>query len=285
LILNCIMGDKNDRHTLRLSILKGIYNCYSETNICGDIYLKVLQFALETNQDYLVIPELDNIEKIIQDWNLTNVRKRELYQIAVRMISSKDPQKAMKFIHGYLSSIDGDFINYANIIKENLLYLIKNDNIFCYGSLVDLPSIKSLETDPLYQLFQLLTSGEYSQLINYCNTANQYLQDEGIDVEKLKYKFRVIRLSEVASTKDILQYEEIANALSIDIDEVESWVIRAISKKLLVCKLDQLENRVLITKAIPRIYKRGNWEELERKVDSWKNNLQSLLQTLNTNNF
>jgi len=54
-------------------------------------------------------------------------------------------------------------------------------------------------------------------------------------------------------------------------------------KKLLVCKLDQLEHRVLITKAIPRIYKRQNWEELGRKVESWKNNLQSLLQSLNSN--
>jgi len=93
------MSEKNDRNALRLSILKGIHYCYSETNIRGDIYLKVLQFALETNQDYLVIPELDNIEKIIQDWDLT--KKRELYQIAIRMISTKDPQKAMKFIHGF----------------------------------------------------------------------------------------------------------------------------------------------------------------------------------------
>jgi len=63
-----------------------------------------------------------------------------------------------------------------------------------------------------------------------CTKDNQFLQSEGVDIEKLIFKFRIIRLSELANSKDILKYEEIAKALSIGIDDVETWVIRAISK-------------------------------------------------------
>jgi len=51
-------------------------------------------------------------------------------------------------------------------------------------------------------------------------------------------------------------------------------------KKLINCKLDQLESRVIIGKALPRTFNRENWIGLNKKVESWKNNLNGLLQVL-----
>jgi len=280
-ILDNIVRDKTDRSALRISLLKGIYNCYAETIHNVQLYKTVLQYAYETGQVYLVLPELDNIERVINAWGCPNEEKIEFYLLAINMISKNDPLKTMNFIIGLLSSMEKDFDKYSIIIKENLLYLIKNENIFYYGSLVDIPAIQSLEKEcnPLHNLFKLLISGDYNQFAEFCKN-NQFLQSEGVDVTKLLIKFRIIRLSELANTKDILTYDEIANSLSIQHDDVETWVIRTISKKLISCKLDQFESRVIIRKAVPRTFNKENWISLNRKVENWKNNLSGLLQAL-----
>jgi len=233
-ILNCIVCDKSDRCSLRLSLLKGIFNCYADTSHKVDLYMMVLQYATQTNQVYLISSELDNIEKVIQEWELPNDKKIELYLLAINILISSQSINATKFIQSFLSSIESDFNKYTSNIKENVLFLIKNDNIFCYGSLVDLPAVHFLETEynPLFTLLKLLISGEYSDLEKFCTNNNQFLLDEGVDREKLLNKFRIIRLAELASAKDILKYEEIAQSLFIDIDDVETWVIRTISKKI-----------------------------------------------------
>jgi len=115
-------------------------------------------------------------------------------------------------------------------------------------------------------------------MIQFCNNNKEFLEKEVLNKDDLLFNFRVLRFSELASTKDELHYEEVSKALSVELDDVEYWVIQAISKNIVSCNLDQLENKIHIRKALPRIYGEKNWIDLNNKIESWKNNLTNLKQ-------
>jgi len=71
---------------LRLSLLKGLFNWFPDLDFKTILYNTVLEYSLETNQVYVTYQEVDNIERIIEDWELDSNKSRELYSLAIRML-------------------------------------------------------------------------------------------------------------------------------------------------------------------------------------------------------
>jgi len=119
-------------------------------------------------------------------------------------------------------------------------------------------------------------------MIQFCNNNKEFIEKDGLNNDDLLFNFRVLLFSELASTKDVLHYEEVSKTLSVELDDVEYWVIQAISKNIVSCNLDQLESKIHIRKALPRTYSEKNWISLNTKIEAWKNNLNNLKQYIIT---
>jgi len=115
-------------------------------------------------------------------------------------------------------------------------------------------------------------------MIQFCNNNKEFLDKDGLNKDDLLFNFRVLRFSELATTKDVLHYEEVSKILSVELDDVEYWVIQAISKNIVSCNLDQLESKIHIRKALPRTYTEKDWISLNNKIEAWKNNLNNIKQ-------
>ena len=53
-------------------------------------------------------------------------------------------------------------------------------------------------------------------------------------------------------------------------DEVETWVIQAIGKKLIDAQIDQLNERVTVLKCARTTFGNGQWVELQQQLNAWK---------------
>ena len=60
------------------------------------------------------------------------------------------------------------------------------------------------------------------------------------------------------------------DALGVEEGEVEVWVVRAIGKKLLEARIDQMRRTVAVTKCMQRTFSTAQWRALLAQLGAWK---------------
>jgi len=68
--------------------------------------------------------------------------------------------------------------------------------------------------------------------------------------------------------------------LQINENDVEVWVITAISENLIAAKMDQLKRIVLITRSLQRVFTKSQWKQLSESLNTWKSNVKMIMDTL-----
>jgi translation initiation factor 3 subunit M len=115
-----------------------------------------------------------------------------------------------------------------------------------------MPAVAQLEKDEKYQLvYELLKIFLTQRLDSYLEfqSANSaLLKGYGLVHEDCITKMRLMSLLDLSSRcAGEIPYHAIIDALKINDDEVEYWIVKAISCKILDCKVDQL-NQVIIVR-------------------------------------
>lgn len=60
------------------------------------------------------------------------------------------------------------------------------------------------------------------------------------------------------------------DALAVGEGDVEVWVVRAIGKKLLEARIDQMRRTVAVTKCMQRTFSSAQWRALLAQLGAWK---------------
>ncbi|KAJ3749300.1 PCI domain-containing protein [Lentinula detonsa] len=77
-----------------------------------------------------------------------------------------------------------------------------------------------------------------------------------------------------------LSYTKIAEAIQVDVSEVEKWVIDVIRAGLLSGKLSQNTQTLHIIRPMARSFEREQWQALEQRLLAWKSGLSSVLDVV-----
>jgi len=154
------------------------------------------------------------------------------------------------------------------------------EKITLFGKINDLPSVKSLATT--YPLLSELLSSIYNfkSFKKFVNDNGNFLQSENLNVDLLTERSRLCTLVNFCALRERVTYSEIAALIDVDIEEVERWVVRANSKKLMRAQLDQLEQVIVVVRAIPVSYNKETWEFLLERTRAWRSNLESLSKAI-----
>jgi translation initiation factor 3 subunit M len=64
------------------------------------------------------------------------------------------------------------------------------------------------------------------------------------------------------------------------LDEVETWVVHAITVGLIDARMDQLSKTVTVTRSVKREFTTTQWKELKDRLDGWANNISSMLKSI-----
>jgi hypothetical protein len=90
---------------------------------------------------------------------------------------------------------------------------------------------------------------------------------------------KILSLCSLAADQEEIPYSSVAQALQLSSeDQVESWVIAAVSSGLLAAKMDQLQRKVLVERSIVRKFDIEQWKALQTELTLWKNNVRGILE-------
>jgi len=108
------------------------------------------------------------------------------------------------------------------------------------------------------------------------------LKSVGISHDECLKKIRFLSLATLASENHEIPYSLVAETLNIPEEDVETWIILAISAGLIEAKMDQLRNIVVISRCTQRVFTIAQWKQLSDRLRVWKDNVRGLLHVVRT---
>ncbi|KAE9590317.1 hypothetical protein Lal_00027979 [Lupinus albus] len=91
----------------------------------------------------------------------------------------------------------------------------------------------------------------------------------------------LVDLSSVGSGQ--ILYELMKDTLQINDDEVEQWVVKAITAKLIVCKMDQMNKVIIVSHHTDCVFSQHQWQTLRTKLVTWRGNIGNVMSTIQAN--
>nr|GEV10594.1 eukaryotic translation initiation factor 3 subunit M-like [Tanacetum cinerariifolium] len=263
-----IAQQTNDKPALRLKILFNLYNLLENPYCRFQVYMNALMLALAGKD------------------------QRELFLAIAKVLKEhkSTPKETLKFLTKYLATFSGEDAN-AMEAKEEAAYTIiefvKSPDMF-QSDLLEMPVVAQLEQDAKYALvYQLLKIFQTQRLDAYLafQTANsELLTSHGLLHEECVAKMRLLSMVDLASDESgQIPYSLIKDTLQIEDDEVELWVVKAITAKLIDCKIDQMNQVIRVSRYTERVFGPRQWQALREKLATWKNNIANVITTIQAN--
>ncbi|KAK9272559.1 hypothetical protein L1049_002933 [Liquidambar formosana] len=94
---------------------------------------------------------------------------------------------------------------------------------------------------------------------------------------------RLMSLVDLSNECGQIPYALIEDTLRINDDEVELWVVKAITAKLIDCKMDQMNQIVIVSRCSERMFGQHQWQTLRTKLATWRGNIANVISTIQAN--
>jgi translation initiation factor 3 subunit M len=133
----------------------------------------------------------------------------------------------------------------------------------------------------LLKVFQEGKLDEYHSFLNAHGGEAKVLQPYGLSSETCIRQMRILSLCSLAAEHEEIPYSVVAKTLLLpSVDEVESWVIAAVSSGLLSAKMDQLQQKVMVERCVVRRFDTEQWKRLQSRLKVWKENVGGVINGL-----
>eukprot|EP01113_Clastostelium_recurvatum_P023320 TRINITY_DN2786_c0_g1_i1.p1 TRINITY_DN2786_c0_g1~~TRINITY_DN2786_c0_g1_i1.p1 ORF type:complete len:423 (-),score=106.42 TRINITY_DN2786_c0_g1_i1:67-1314(-) len=293
---DAITSVTNDKPLLRLKMLTSIFYTLDSNDENSnawkyDTFMAIAKYAADSNNGELIVPKLKELDRWLAEWKASQDQIRRTYKIVRQILLSTTPPRplaAHKIQVKYLTTLSKEEANNPATSSEyeaEAVSLakdaIKLDEIHQLDHLLQLESVKLLEKHAthsvLYDLLRIFASEKYEQYQQFISKHPGYLESIGLREEDSRRKMRLLSLASLGAESEEVPYNLIAQTLHISEDEVETWIISAISAKMIDAKINQLRRVVIISYCVQRVFTQQQWKQLGTKLDAWKTNIKQLL--------
>ncbi|XP_015692082.2 eukaryotic translation initiation factor 3 subunit M-like [Oryza brachyantha] len=285
----------DDKPALRLKVLFSLYNLLGSPYGKAFVYKKALDLAAAAKAADFIIPTFKNIDSFVSDWGIGKLEQRDLFLVAARILKDHKGmnKEYLNFLNKYLSTFDGSD-NDADAIadaKEEavaaIIEFVKSSDLY-QCDLLNMPAVAQLEKDEKYQLvyelLKIFLTRRLDSYLEFQSANSALLKGYGLVHEECITKMRLMSLLDLSShCAGEIPYNAIIDALKINDDEVEYWIVKAISCKILDCKVDQLNQVIIVSRHTERIFGMPQWQSLRAKLGVWRGNIASAINTIQAN--
>lgn len=288
-----IVQQPGDKPLLRLKIMFNLYNLLEDGYSQYYVYMKTLQLADSGKVAEHIIPSFKKIDNFLKEWNIGVQQQRELYLAISNILKdSKSPGKDLSnFLAKYLATFSAEdtaALSEAKATAEQaVIEFVKSPDVF-QCDLLDMPAVAQLEKDAksslLYQLLNIFLTQRLDSYMEFQAKNASALASYGLVHEDCVAKMRLLTLADLAAdgSREI-PYALIKDSLKINDDEVEHWIVKAVSAKLISCKMDQINEIVIVSHCSERVFGQNQWLSLRTKLGTWRENVANIIGTIQAN--
>lgn len=295
LIANKVTQQANDKPALRMKILFNLYNLLVNPYCRFYVYMKALDLAINGKATELVIPSFKKMDTFLREWNIGMEDQRKLFLAIANILkeskSRSSGKDSFKFLTRYLATLSNEDANAISEAKEEavnaVIEFVKSPDMF-QCDLLDMPAVAQLEKDGnlalVYELLKIFLTQKLDAYLEFHAANSTFLESHGLVHDDCITKMRLISLIDLASAESgQISFTLIKDTLKINDDEVETWVVKAITAKLIDCRMDQMNQTVIVSRCVERMFGQQQWLALRTKLGTWRGNIANVINTIQLN--
>ncbi|XP_057957828.1 uncharacterized protein LOC131150837 isoform X2 [Malania oleifera] len=283
----------SDKPALRLKIMFNLYNLLENPYSRHYVYMKALSLAINGKVTDHIVPSFKKIDNFLKEWNIDISDQRELYLTISNILkeNKSSAKDSFKFLTKYLATFSGEDAYTMNESKEEavraIVEFVKASDMF-QCDLLDMPAVAQLEKDPkyalVYRLLKIFLTQRLDAYLDFQAANSTLLKSYGLVHEDCITKMRLMSLVDLGSDESgQIPYCLLKDTLRINNDEVELWVVKAITAKLIDCKMDQMNEVVIVSRCTERVFGQHQWQDLKAKLTTWRVSIANVISTIQAN--
>lgn len=281
---------------LRLRLLMMLYNTFNNPSMPHRyrVFKHILDYAAKAGLFDQMLPYLEYLDSWMVDWedaedSLKLEDKHTLFwDLSTYMRALGKRVDAFLYLKRYAQLFHGckdeKQLTSAKVQDATVLLLkdavqlpsvIQFDDILAYETVKACAKGKQAK---LVELCTLFLNGDVKDLDNFHKKNAAVFKDHELAFDDAKAKMRLLTLATIVHGKSEISLAEVARALEESEDNVERWVVRALSDGVIDGRIDQMGQKVLVKSAFQREFAKAEWAYLDSKLTQWTENLENVIK-------
>mmetsp|Transcript_29158 Transcript_29158/g.68699 ORF Transcript_29158/g.68699 Transcript_29158/m.68699 type:complete len:389 (-) Transcript_29158:122-1288(-) len=276
---------------LRLKILSSVFSILEAHPKSQLTVLSALvSQATKTGQFHNISSQLERVDSLLEGWKADKADARKLHLVISQAAKQADkPLQAHEFLLKHLSTFQGgskaELDQASGAAKDVVVDAIAQPTVFHFDKYLQLDAVRHLENGgekAVLGLLGVFAREDVAGLAAFDKANPNLLKTLGLEQSACMEKMRLLSLCSLASKEEEVGYSQLASKMDVPEAEVERWVIKAISAKLIDAKMDQLRRVVIVKGSTDREFGQAQWGKLHGKLSAWETNVQQLLEVIRT---
>ncbi|XP_018423229.1 PREDICTED: eukaryotic translation initiation factor 3 subunit M isoform X2 [Nanorana parkeri] len=232
---------------------------------------------------FIDVTEEDQVRKWITDWNLSIDKKHTLLRLLYEALVTKRSDDAAKVMVELLGSYTDDNASQARVDAHKcIVRALKDPKTFLLDHLLALKPVKFLEGELIHDLLTIFVSAKLSSYVRFYQNNKDFIDSLGLSHEQNTEKMRLLTLMGMAVENKEISFDTIQQELQIGADDVEAFVIDAVKTKMVYCKIDQAQKKVVVSYSSHRTFGKQQWQQLYDILNTWKINVTKVKNSLHS---
>ncbi|KAJ3679790.1 hypothetical protein LUZ60_016068 [Juncus effusus] len=294
LISSKLVQHPDNKPALRLKMLFNLYNLLEDPTSRFAVYMKALELAGASKVTESVVASFKKMDSFLREWNIGKMDQRSLFLSVSNILKDNKSmgKESFRYLSKYLATFSGaaEDADAMSGAKEDavraILDFIKSPDIF-QSDLLEMAAVRQLEKDEkhgmLYELLKIFLTERLDAYLRFESASSAVVKGYGLVHADCVTKMRLMTLLNLSSLNYHIPYSLVRDTLQISDDEVEYWIVKAITSKILDCKLDQINQIVIVSRHTERVFGLTQWQSLRSKLALWRGNVASAISTIQAN--
>jgi len=283
-----IIEDTSPRTALKSKLLGHQFNCYQPSlPSTYTLLLNVLKLIKETGTMRYVNLDINQIGEWLEKWKCDVQEQRDIYRLLHEAFSAinqgeKAIQALVRLLKLYAENEGVDAKSDAHIC---VISHIAHPTIFVMDHLLDLHPIRALDGQLSHELLQIFVNGDLNDYIEFYNNNQDFVEKLAVTHEESLCKMRLLTLASMAQDCTEIEFAQLTDKLNLPLEDVEPFIIEAIASGLIKGKINEPEEKVLISSTINRTFKEAQWGMIKGRLELWHKNLTSIQDALKKGHY
>ncbi|XP_070618374.1 eukaryotic translation initiation factor 3 subunit M [Erythrolamprus reginae] len=275
---------EGERPSLRLQLLSNLFHGMDKnTPTRYTVYCSLLKVASSCGAVQYIPTELEQVRKWISDWNLNTEKKHTVLRLLYDALvdCKKISDSAAKVMVELLGSYTEDNASQARVDAHRcIVRALKDPNTFLFDHLLALKPVKFLEGELIHDLLTIFVSAKLASYVRFYQNNKDFIDSLGLLHEQNMAKMRLLTFMGMAVENKDVSFDTMQQELQIGADDVEAFVIDAVKTKMVHCKIDQTQRKVVASHSTHRTFGKQQWQQLYDTLNFWKQNLNQVKNSL-----
>uniref|UniRef100_A0A3Q3E5X0 Eukaryotic translation initiation factor 3 subunit M n=1 Tax=Labrus bergylta TaxID=56723 RepID=A0A3Q3E5X0_9LABR len=246
---------EGERPSLRMQLLSNLFHGMDENApVRYTVFCGLIKVAATCNAIAFIPTDLDQVRKWIIDWNLTTEKKHILLRLVYEAL--------------------------VDCKKRCIVRALKDPNTFLIDHLLTLKPVRFLEGELIHDLLTIFVSAKLAAYVKFYQSNKDFIDSLGLSHEQNMAKMRLLTFMGMAVEFKEISFDTMQQELQIGAEDVEAFVIDAVRTKMVYCKIDQTQQRVVVSHSTHRTFGKQQWQQLHDSLTAWKANLANVKTSL-----